>query len=346
MMEFNRPPRIQKPLLISEVIIPAPNTIPSKPTINWLITILPILGIGLVIILMSSVSPSRSSSSYFLYLPLLVISAFVSIISYKQQTKQFEITVNSEKEKYYQLLADKRQHLARLIEDQEELLQWRDPSPEICAQWPMTYSHRLGERRPYDWDFLSFRVGKGSVRSLVNVHLPEEKVDSIHFHDLYKRAVAISDEYADLHNVPIAINLRKIGLLGIAGNAESNLLLSKSIILQLTSHHWPTELSILVIGEKKNFANWSWIREIPHRTNLYPSPIVSLTGWGDTDFEISNILERELLARQEIAAENEEKIKKLPAIVVIFDNIPNLYEHAAFSRLLAFGPSLKFMEFF
>jgi DNA segregation ATPase FtsK/SpoIIIE, S-DNA-T family len=346
MMEFNRPPRIQKPLLISEVIIPAPNNIPSKPTINWLVTLMPILGIGLVIILMSSFSTSSSSFSYFIYLPLMGVSVVASIITYFQQKNRFKKSIETEKEKYYQLLADKKKHLARLIEEQEEILHFRDPSPETCTKWPITHFHRLGERRPNDWDFLSFRIGEGSIQSQVNVQLPEEKTDLVQFHDLYKRAIAISDEYTYLNNVPICINLRNIGLLGIAGKTQSNHLLVKSIILQLTSHHWPTEMNILIITEKMNFVNWSWIKDIPHRTNLYPSPIVSLTGWSETDFEISNILERELLTRQEIVAENEEKIEKLPALIVIFDNVPKLYEHAAFSRLLAFGPSLKIYGIF
>lgn len=340
-MVFNRPPRIQKTLPTDDVIIPAPNQITGKPSINWIVTLMPIFSIGLIVIVMSSVSKTGSSSSYYIYLSLMVVSVVASVFTYFQQRKKFDVEVKTEKENYLQILADKKKELAQLYDEQEKALNFRDPSPEICVKWPSDLSYRLGERRPQDPDFLSFRIGLGTLPSTVKVHIPDEKETSEVFYDFYKRAKKIKAQYSALDDVPITINLENVGLLGIAGKTNSNLLVSKSIILQLTSHHWPSEISILVMTEKKNYSNWSWIKEVPHKSDLYPSPIIPLSGWNDKDFEVTTALEQELLIRQEIAQENAEKISKLPAYIVFIENIPNLYEHAAFSRLLEFGPSLR-----
>ena len=105
-MPFNRPPRLQTPLPTDVVKIPEPPAIPSKPeATNWLTVILPLGAVLLSVVLMVAFMGSSSSGlSYLLFIPIMLVSYLVAIITSRNQKKNYEKKVLEGQIKYRETL--------------------------------------------------------------------------------------------------------------------------------------------------------------------------------------------------------------------------------------------------
>ncbi|MBX3049093.1 MAG: hypothetical protein KIT46_02180 [Anaerolineales bacterium] len=337
-MTFNRPPRVQKTIEKEKVKIPSPENLPSKPTINWLTVGLPIVGVGLAIVVMIWVSGGAGGGlSYVTFLPFILASVVASVFTYSSQVKQYEKSVAEASEFYSAELKDTRKELIRITQAQTEVLQYNNPDLAACFELAESSAYRLGERRPEDADFLSLRIGAGSLPSEIEFEGPTLTDRKNELIRMVKVGEQLKKDFSELTNVPVAVSLREVGNVGISGKRSECLEVAQAMLVQLATHHWPGECNFLVYCNSALKVDWRFAEILPHKSHLLPTPVNELRK------EAMLQLEREILAREAVgkkppATKDAEAAKNsLPALIVFFDNVSSVYDYPAIVQILKKG---------
>lgn len=349
--EFNRPPRISNSLQKAVVKIPEPINNLSKPSINWLAIGLPVVFIGIFIALMLVFSPSGMSTSYLLFLPFMLISGIVTSVTYLVQRKRYKKDLQETKERFTKDILDFGKDLEKINSQQKKTLDANDPDLQNCIKWAEAQNIHLGQRRRKDPDYLAFRVGKKDKPANISFEAGAKDSEINEFKEHFSTIQAYIEKHEKLSNAPFIIDLKQLGHIGIYGKSEQLLsqLLSAGLV-QLFTQHWPADISVIAISPLSRSSNWLWLDTILYRPEFLAegtSCIMAQDSFSQTYEEQYTKLEEELrnrLAdrRESIGEAKEDNtsfnpIEKFPALIVLFDHVPNLYDQAAFSLLLNEG---------
>ena len=109
------------------------------------------------------------------------------------------------------------QELITLHQQQYATLNQNDPAIAKCIKLAETQDTCVGERRPGDDDFLSFRLGLAKQPSGINIeNLKNNKADK-NIEDLVARANGFSDRFTSYNAIPGTVDLLQHQSLGLAG---------------------------------------------------------------------------------------------------------------------------------
>ncbi len=344
-MEFNRPPRIQQTLEFREIVVPAPKALPTKPKISWLTLTLPLVGTMLAVGLMVAFYGSTSGFSVLFFLPMVLASVVASIVTSVREKKDYTKQLEKEKADYAAVLDRKETELASLVSEQRKILESQNPDLAECAKWVAQMNPRLGERRPTDADFLSFRFGTGRQKAGLEIKPPSEDGRDETFLAEYTRADNLADRFGWFGNVPVMTSFLSTGCLGVAGTRDQSRQLVRAALAHLLTHHWPQEMNLGVICDSVGVVDeWKWLDKLPHRTQIFSPAVLD---FGDPLQKGLETLEVELHRRQallyhqrSLRQEETGQVPFLPAVVMVFDHIDSMYERAAFSIILREGRAL------
>jgi S-DNA-T family DNA segregation ATPase FtsK/SpoIIIE len=239
-LEFNRPPRFLPPVAGAKFRLPNPPIKPSKRPIPLLPILLLPIGSAIVTII-------ATGKWTFIFIALLSpIAALVSQFSGRKQsmTKYLE-DFKAYEEKRAAVEADVQ---AALLDEQHNL-RLSLPDPASLLQMAMQPSERLWERRWQDPDFLSVRIGTTDLPSSVSLDDPQQEE--------HRRTTVPS-----LNQVPVALPIRKAGVVGIAGPEADDL--ARWLVAQATALHSPADLRTVILAGPDGEPAWSWTRWLPH----------------------------------------------------------------------------------
>ncbi len=342
---FNRPPRIQTPRKEYELALIPPPQIPPKPTINWATVGLPIFAVGLVLALMIFFSKSTSYLSYAMFLPFMLASVVASVISWRSQTKQNRVIRQSQIAAFGSELENKGNKIDDYKSKQLATQLQINPSPQECLEIVSREETRVGERRPADGDFLTFRLGLGTGDSQIRVKgIPTENRDP-GYGSLYDEADKLMEHAKMLEHAPVLCDLKEVGSIGVAGKVDDLREFGWAAAVQLLTHHWPAELNIAAFSSFVETENWKWLNQVRHKSPIFQHAVIELRQTQGVKKALV-ILEEELRRRKSVfvnlRAIGSERVThvNLPALVVIFDRVSGVYNHAAFALLLKEGREL------
>jgi S-DNA-T family DNA segregation ATPase FtsK/SpoIIIE len=133
--------------------------------------------------------------------------------------------------------------------------------------------HRLGSlmwtHRPEDTGFLTARLGLGTTPSRNTVTLPSSN-ETLPEH--WAKIRELAHEFANIDGVPIDLDLRLAGTLGLAGPRDLLGGVARGIVFQMIGLHSPAELVVTAIVSPTTRPNWDWLEWLPH-TGSPHSPI-------------------------------------------------------------------------
>lgn len=206
------------------------------------------------------------------------------------------------------------------------------PDPAAVLAFGTGPRTRLWERRRTDADHLLLRVGTGRVRSEVVLDDPEQ--------DEHKRQVTWK-----IQDSPVALPLRDLGVVGIAGPGDSAQALGRWVVAQTAVLHSPMDVQFYVLTENEAHPRWDWVRWLPHARPASGQDVNVLIG---TDAETVGARVGELTqlldARQKALKENNNSgggpAFSDPDIVVVWDGSRRLRSMPGVVRLLREGPSV------
>lgn len=220
---------------------------------------------GMYLLVSSIVHPAESGASYlsciygFMMLPMSLLSALGGILGTQSQRRQHRREQEAKEQAYQRALKQYAYQLQQLQLQQQQIRREKDPEINVLLSRAENRDPHLWERRPTDEDFLSLRIGIGTLPSSVTVSAPYPELPD----PRYKPVLDLEAAYRWVPAVPITVDLRT-GPVGIAGSLVLRDALARALIAHLVVHHSPDEVHLLVVSSPKRVSDWEWTKWLPH----------------------------------------------------------------------------------
>ncbi len=194
----------------------------------------------------------------------------------------------------------------------------------------------LWERRPIDADFLALRVGVADLP-------PEYAIDTPTGNDtaLPDQARQLLDAYGAIPSIPVTINLREVGSLGLSGPELRVDGLGLWLALQATVLHSPRELALAAAIDPDQHERWDWLKWTPHtRAPAHPLNGPRLACDGTTTGDLLRRV-RELVSTRhhEHGGHHAQDTPATPALLLILGE-DLVEERVMAGEILEFGPAV------
>lgn len=238
---FNRPPRAITPSLSTTLELPPPPPQAVKAMrFGWGALVVPIaLGLAMAVL----VHPRMAMFAIFSP-AMLLANWFEDRRTARKERKENGEAFRSALDRFEAEVAAAYRH------EVEE--QWRmAPLPGVIAARAMGADSRLWERRPQDDDFMRIPIGSGCIN-----WKPELRGDAS------AEVNHVLDRFAELHEVPVMVDLTAGNVVGVAGSRSSRVALARQLVLQAAVAHGPADLAVSVFTE--NIPDWDWAKWLPH----------------------------------------------------------------------------------
>ncbi len=284
-VEFNRPPRIDRPFSPVKIGLPAPLDPPPRQRFPLIAAIVPVF----MAIAMYFVFKRIEMMLFMALSPVMMFGNYwenkrSGRAEYILKTAEHEATLNDQIEALSQAHEEEVRTRFRFFPDNNELL-------GTVAD----LSVRLWEREVEDEDFLDLRVGLKEQPSKIQVDIGNGGT-----RDQRIEMEAIAEQYRMLPPVPLSFNARREAPVGIAGPNDITLDIARSVLLQSATLQAPSELVIGALISENNASEWDWLKWLPHNN---PAPLgltESLIAVGsDRSFEVLNNLHGVMSSRNE-----------------------------------------------
>lgn len=259
---FSQSPRLKDDLLVKEIDLQSPPNIGGKPQISWLSVL---LTPALTVCVMLGICFFVTGVMTMLYfsVPMTLIGVVMSIVRYRSEKKKYKEKEKLRLDKYEKYLSEQEQTIEQYIQKQQKILVSDNPSVSQCMHIASGPDRTLWDRKIYDTDFMSLRIGKGAIPAAVKIKTPKQMV-SLEVDMLASRPAQIAEEYTHVKNCPIVIDLGQKTTCGVIGKRKESVSLGKNLVVQAATHHSYRDLRIVVICDPDERDMWSFCRWLPH----------------------------------------------------------------------------------
>lgn len=319
--KFNRNTRIKTVVCKDDIEILDPPTAPQKPKNNLLTRLLPSMGMlvaagvmaffGGAMIIMSVISAG--------------MAIFTSILTLKQGNKEYKQSSEERIQKYNAYISNKRKDIEACRADEKAVLDSLYISQDEETRRFEAFSPSLFDRTPEDKDFLSIKLGEGSVEAQRQIKYKKQEKLEIE-DELQVLPGQLCDEYKFINNAPVVCNFKEINAVGIVGALEDRYAIFKNTIIDIAARQYFKDVKMVFVAEERNADKIYWLRMLP-QASVEEQRLKTIV----TDDESKNIvfeyLYKELTLRQQA--------KKYDNHIVIF-----LFDEYGFKS----HPISKFVE--
>lgn len=261
--EFSRQPRFLPEMPGGEIEIPNPPHAYEKPEIAWFALLAPPAVMLVITMLLALTSQSMFM---MLSIAMTVMTLIVSLTTAASQIKKYKKKKKEREKKYLQFIADTRSELQLAREQQIKAMNEMSPDPAACLQRIQEIDNRLWERTPSSPDFLSLRLGVGSVPSALRINYTKQAI-IMESDPLLMEPQRLALEFDRVQGVPVSINLIASEICGVAGEDEKTFAVVTQMLLQLITHHGYDDVRIVVLASEEGLEKWNWLRQLPHLWN-------------------------------------------------------------------------------
>ena len=173
------------------------------------------------------------------------------ILSSKYQKKRSKQKEAERQEKYQKYLLKKKIEIQNLMKREKQIVIDNNVPLEECQNIIINKKINLWEKEIYQKDFLTVRLGIGSVKPSIDISYPEEHftMEEDNLKDLLSRTVKY-DEY--IKEVPISISLIEKKISEIRGEEKLVGHFLDSILLQLMTFHSYRDLKIIILKSEED----------------------------------------------------------------------------------------------
>jgi S-DNA-T family DNA segregation ATPase FtsK/SpoIIIE len=307
-LAFNRPPRLDQQRPAARVEFPAEPATQPPARLPVVATVAP-LAAGVLLALVMR----RPEYLLFTVLsPVMMAGQWLADRVGHRRAKRASLA------NYRAALAVARAELAALLGTEAAERHAGAPDAATVLKIATAPGLRLWERRRTDPDFLSLRLGLGTLPTDVEVvNAPAAQ---------------------QIHDVPVTIGLGAASIVGIAGPQEKTAALARSLIGQLATLHSPNDLAIVVLTEPARAQSWQWIRWLPHARPAEPTSCQTLIGI-DPETCASRIADLNGLIAMRL--DNHDQVRHpRRTVVVVVDGARNLRSTPGFADVLSRGPDV------
>ncbi len=345
---FNRPPRILRALPDDEINIPGPPQAPGQRVGARMIgIIIPLISSLIYLVLAATRSGSGGGAGAMISaLPIVLIgmlSGGAAYYTYRQQKREHAIALQAYHEDYQQALERIRRQLQQLERQQRAYYEENDPDLKTLLQLAHGERNRSGvpvpsvrlwERRSEDADFLALRIGRGDRPTSLTIKPPSVNAYSKDVEE----SLMLVEQFQLVRDVPVSVDLRRVGSIGIAGPGGRTLNILQALLWQIVIHHAPSEVRIAALWDSSFDSSWDWLRYLPHTRTLDGDESYRLLARYDRDPEdCQRVLAA--LAKEVKRRSDDEQASRSPHLVIILsDYLQYREQYPLFAQLITAGP--------
>ncbi len=258
-VEQVRPPRVVPRYLGRKIPTPKPPALPQPMRFPMVAMAAPLM-MGAV---MFSLRPDPTSVVMMAMSPLLMIGAWADQMmtsrrALKKQKKQFAESMLRSQDELEQERASERR-----------VRQLEAPALFELEQQVTRLGPLLWTNRPEHLSFLNVRLGSGRADSRNEIVVPDNNET---FPEYWEQLLQLRAEFSSLDDVPIVVDLRRDGGLGVAGPRDRAADVARGLVLQAAALHSPAEVVLSAIVPSAARADWEWLKWMPHTSSAH-SPL-------------------------------------------------------------------------
>ncbi|HQF46781.1 MAG TPA: FtsK/SpoIIIE domain-containing protein [Anaerolineaceae bacterium] len=331
------------------VELPSPAAMPSPPaSINLLTALLPPLLMVGGMLIFSLVSESRNLT---FMLPMLIMGMgfpIANLIGQFSQKKKYKKAIAEREQQYQSVLDEQRNKLREIAAQQRKILEQESPSLHKLIKIALAGGEnpRLWWRRMHDEDYLSLRIGTGNAP-------PSFGIDPPKIHDqndpLRLLAYNLINEFQEIPDIPLFINLKSAGSTVIVSRSQANLYgFAYRLVLEAIIHHSPEDLQIALISDDiGSSSKWEWLKWAPHTRALYADGAGSGILFTNNDIDAYlEKLQEIYIARKEKETVNHNDQAKRPSYLIFMDDSGKFRQSSIISELAYEGYRFGFYVIF
>lgn len=239
-----------------------PPSKPSKPRANIVTNLLPSMGMMATSGIMAAMGDSMIIYS-MLSGGMAIVIAIATLI---QNSADYKKDIKKRTEQYHQYEKRKRSEIEELrLKERKELEAIYIDNKEKERRLS-EFSRDLFDRMPMDSDFLDVRLGTGTVDALRIVDYKQQ--DFIDTDDeLRTIPKQIADDYRKLEEAPVVCHFKNANAIGIIGKEEHRYELIKSILFDICTRQFISDLSLFFIAKPEHVEKVYNYRFLPQVSN-------------------------------------------------------------------------------
>lgn len=287
---------------------------------------------------------------------MLVGSIIVPRLLKNYQKRKRKKRENLRQTKFTDYLNGKAEEIKVLLINQEQTMKLNYLSTKECYIKIINKNKNLWQREISDSDFLTVRLGIGSVDAKIKINAPEQHF-TLDDDNLRDKVYELVENSKKINNVPITFNLVEKNISAIINNKGIDYIYLKSLIVQLISYHSSGDLKLVFFVQDSKEEYWQFVKYLPHVWNddksvrffasnnddmkilssyleeEYKNRIAKKDNGSDDDIELNdkNNRYKNFSPYYLIISDNCKMIKDLP----IISNILNRNSNIGFSILFA-----------
>lgn len=335
---FIRSPRFKAGIMITKMKINAPPDLPAEETRPALLTIGPMMTMGLmsfgtVFNVMGRLGRGARMSEMIpqlLMASTMLIGSLIWPIIARRYEKKERIRIKKERTaKYKQYIAYKEKQILLIAAAQRDTLLDNNVSLGECASIIKTKHRRLWERDITHNDFLKLRLGLGNSTLKIELEAPTSDFD-VDDSELQVYMTNMINKVKMLYDVPITENFVAKNVVAIEGKKNQSREFINNLILQMATFHSFQDLKLVIFTNEDNKEYWDYTKSLPHCWNNFHNQRY-FASTSDDMKDLSFLIEQDLKKRS-TNPENGEQIKlsgddlanshrrRKPYYVIITDN--------------------------
>ncbi|WP_371497095.1 type VII secretion protein EccCa [Kitasatospora sp. NBC_00374] len=312
-----RPARAYPPPVPDEPVeLVAPPELPRGGGEDWMMSLLPLLGMGGSAAFFFS--PGAQGPMKMMGVLMVASTAGMAVAQIVKARKGGSAGTADERRDYLKYLQQMRRQVRRTAEHQRGSLLFTHPEPDQL--WSIVAEgRRLWERRPGDADFAQIRLGRGPQQLSTPIRAPQTApMDELE--PLAAEAMGtFIKAHGTLQDLPLSVSLRAFYHIMVSGDPDAVYGNVRAMLAQLTTLHSPEDLIVAVAAAPGAVDEWEWAKWLPHTQHRKEndgagSRRLIATGLG----ELEELLADELAGRKGFSRDTVPSPDQ-PHIVVIMD---------------------------
>ncbi len=335
-ISFHRPPRAYTERLPSEgITLAAPPNLPAQQQgiASYIQYLVPIVG---TLASFSFFFANQSQPRPILFVGMggmIVASVGGGVLTGWLQRRNVKKQQAATREKYLRYIEQQRTRLTDITRRQQTVGQRLHPAPESLPALAAE-RERLWERRAYDDDYLTLRIGQGAAPLCTPVRVDAGQNPLADYdEELMAKARGVAAQFAQVSDAPVTVALRDLHLVTITGQPAATQALTRSLLCQVALSHAPNDVRIVAYFPKERAAQWSWLKWAPHARRLRAAkqgangsgdPLCMLADTPDEfasllDMQVTPEIERRRKLTTATNGANGKGVSTLPHFIVVVD---------------------------
>ena len=198
-----------------------------------------------------------------MFAAMIIGSVVLPTVMRTYQRKKRREREKLRQEKYGAYLREKDQEINLTLKKQIQIMKDNSISTKNCLNILNGNNRNFWCRQVRDDDFLTIRLGSGSLDAPINIQAPEKQF-SLDEDNLLEAVYQLTDRYKKVDEVPIPISLIDKNIISFVCNCSYKDKYIDSIILQIIALHSALNVKIVIFTVKENEKRWEYMKYMPH----------------------------------------------------------------------------------